>query len=44
LRIADIKESIKISFDSPSIDRDTIDGLFRASVTYEGYQPLKWDV
>ncbi len=37
--ITDIKESIKISFDNPSIDLDTTDGLFRSSVTYEGYQP-----
>ncbi len=25
--------------DNPSIDLDTTDGLFRSSVTYEGYQP-----
>ena len=37
--ITDIKESIKISMDSSSIDLDTTDGQFRASVTYEGYQP-----
>ena len=37
--ITDIKESIKISFDSPTIDLDTTDGLFRANVVYEGYQP-----
>jgi len=37
--ITDIKESIKISFDSPTIDLDTTDGMFRANVVYEGYQP-----
>ena len=37
--LTDIKESIKISMDSSSIDLDTTDGLFRASVVYEGYQP-----
>jgi len=37
--ITDIKESIKISMDNPSIDLDTTDGLFRANVVYEGYQP-----
>ncbi len=37
--ITDIKESIKISMDSSSIDLDTTDGLFRATVTYDGYQP-----
>ena len=37
--ITDIRESIKISFDSPSIDLDTTDGMFRSNVIYEGYQP-----
>ena len=37
--ITDIKESIKISFDSPTINLDTTDGLFRANVVYDGYQP-----
>ena len=37
--ITDTRESIKISFDSPSIDLDSTDGLFRSSVIYEGYQP-----
>ncbi len=37
--ITDVRESIKISFDSTSIDLDTTDGLFRSNVVYEGYQP-----
>ena len=37
--ITDIKESIKISFDSQTIDLDSSDGLFRANLIYEGFQP-----
>ena len=37
--ITDIKESIKISFDTPTIDLDSSDGLFRANLIYEGFQP-----
>ena len=37
--MTDIKESIKISFDSQTIDLDSSDGLFRANLIYEGFQP-----
>ena len=37
--ITDVKESIKISFDSQTIDLDSSDGLFRANLIYEGFQP-----
>ena len=37
--ITDVKESIKISFDSQTVDLDSSDGLFRANLIYEGFQP-----
>jgi len=37
--MTDIKESIKISFDNQTIDLDSSDGLFRANLIYEGFQP-----
>ncbi len=37
--MTDVKESINISFNNKSIDLDSSDGLLRANVTYEGFQP-----
>ena len=37
--MTDIKESIKNSFDNQTIDLDSSDGLFRANLIYEGFQP-----
>ena len=37
--ITEVKESIKISFDSQTMDLDSSDGLFRANLIYEGFQP-----
>ena len=37
--ITEVKESISISFDSQTVDLDTSDGLFRANLVYEGFQP-----
>jgi len=37
--MTDIKESIKISFDKQSLDLDSSDGLLRANVIYQGFQP-----
>jgi hypothetical protein len=37
--MTEVKESIKISFDSQTMDLDSSDGLFRANLVYEGFQP-----